>query len=433
MTAMSNRLRPLLRHVLSERTGEQHGALQPSGLVDEKPSAASSVPVAAEQDLPAAPVDPLLKQRFPGFNPLSMFAAPGEQPRVTLVLDGRDLDLLSCQPNPALALLSQLAEQRGAHARVVTRRRKLDSRHFRTSTAACSLRWPTEVELVHADVEEDTAIDLLANELFITTCCETTWSVQQSVAEQRIVYLLSEDERLRYPSGEEQLRCSTALRSPSVRFVVASRCLFEHFVKEGFDSIREHGTWFEPAFPPSRYHPEQPRSGRKAFLFFARPDEPSSLYRRGLSVLEQAFACGAIDPQEWELYFVGKDLTPPRHPFPIAPVLVQDPDGPAYASLLRRTHAGLVLRDAPAPSLAALELAACGAQVVTNRYGDDKQQQHENLLYRDLDVGDLVSGVAEAVQRAGDLSRSRASLPDSPFARDWRSALAPVLQLLAEE
>ncbi|MFO0572482.1 MAG: hypothetical protein U1A78_00645 [Polyangia bacterium] len=390
---------------------------------------------------PARDIERIQSERFPALRPLHLTAQRGEEARITLVTDGREPGLLLGQPSLALVLASRLAAQRGARLRIVTRHAPIDARRFQTLCAACGSAWPSDVEQVHADVAADTSLGLLRDELFLTTDSATTWSVKQSLAEQRIVYLVSEDERQRYPAGDERALCDETLRSPHVRFVLTSRRLLAHFAKEGFANIRERGVCLEPAFPPSQYHAEAQSGGRKGFLFYARPDEPAALYYRGLSVLKQAILRGALDPYEWEICLVGKGVTvPPALPLQTQPTIVNDPAWPEYVALLRRMRAGLVLRDAPELGRAALELAACGAHVVTNRPAapDDRDATAEaedttgaGLVCRDLDVMSLVDGVAEAVRRAR--GGPEAASERTGLVRDWDAALAPVLRhLLAE-
>lgn len=386
---------------------------------------------------PAEDIEHLRSERFPDLRPLRLYAQRGEEPRITLLTDGREPGLLLGQPSLALLLASRLAAQRGARLRIVTRHARIDARRFETLRAACASTWPSDVEQVHADAASGTQLGLLRDEIFITTDAAATWSAKQSLAEQRIVYLLSEDERQRYPAGDERVLCDETLRSPHVRFVLTSRSLLAHFEREGLTHLRERAVCLEPAFPPSQYYAEAPGGGRKGFLFYARPDEPASLYYRGLSVLKQAILRGALDPCEWEISLVGKGVTvPPALPLQTPPPIVSDPAWPEYAALLRRVRAGLVLRDAPEPGRAALELAACGAYVVTNRPAApgataDETTGAAGLVCRDLDVASLVDGVAEAVRRAR--SGPEAARDRRGVLRDWDAALAPVLRhLLAE-
>jgi hypothetical protein len=199
---------------------------------------------------------------------------------------------------------------------------------------------------------------------------------------------------------------------------------------------------FEPAldrrlFYPQRREPNRPRR----LVFYARPSAPRNLYELGLVSLRRAVDRGAFR-SGWELWFIGESISPIDlgQGVTIRPAPWMDYAG--YAEFLRGTDLGLSLMLSPHPSYPPLELAACGAEVVTNSYGVKTADRLRALAPRlrvalpeiDAVTTELLAAAAAIEQR---LSTSGDALPlpqDSELTglvpSDWETAFAPVLEAL---
>jgi hypothetical protein len=240
-----------------------------------------------------------------------------------------------------------------------------------------------------------------------------------------------------YGMGDDRLRCQEILSDRDIRFVVNSRLLFEHFSDEGFSNVRERGAWFEPAFPDTTYYMvDRRKSARESpkmnFLFYARPNNQRNLYFRGIEVISDAIERGVLDANSWQIHFVGKDLTEFLLPGGVKPILSENLAWLDYAALIRRTDLGLSLMYTPHPSYPPLDLAACGAVAITNRYGRKTSlaQYSNNILCVEDDVESLVDGIATGVALAKDWERRITNYQLSGLNRDWVQAFEPVLQKL---
>jgi len=191
--------------------------------------------------------------------------------------------------------------------------------------------------------------------------------------------------------------------------------------------------WFEPAFPSARAEllPRRP-DGKKHFLFYARPNNLRNLYWRGLEVIEACLEEGILNPQDWEIHFVGQDLEDLILPRGVRPRLGQNLPWAEYVELVRRMDVGLSLMDTPHPSYPPLDLAAAGAVVVTNRHGSKVSlaRYSENIICVEPTVDGLKRGIADAIELAADEPRRAANHARNRLARDWQVALEPVLQRL---
>lgn len=377
----------------------------------------------------------LIQRRFSYLEPLAMFDTPHEPARVTVVTDGINVGSSFGGVGTSLIMAAQMAKRLNAAIRVVTRTDPADAANFGAVLAANHVPWDGNVDFVHSSVEDGQPVAVGPDDVFLTTSWWTTAAVRRAVNPARIICLVQEDERMFYPHGDDRLRCHETLSDPAVRMIVNSRLLFEHFVDgpEPLADLRDRAVWFEPAFPASildgRHRSDG--SGRRRFFFYARPNNLRNLYWRGLEAIAAVMEDGLLDPEEWDVFFVGRDLEKLVLPGGVPPHLRQNLPWAEYVDLVRTMDAGLCLMDTPHPSYPPLDLAASGAVVVTNRHGRKTSllSYSSNILCVEPTVVGLRQGIKDALAMASDIGRRTASCREG-IETDWASALAPALEFL---
>jgi SAM-dependent methyltransferase len=387
------------------------------------------------QPSPPRPLDHAVRERFETLQPLRAFAIPRvARPRVNLVTDSINKGSLFGGVGTAIVFSALLAERLNCALRVITRTERADERNFGEVLESNGISWRRNVEFTYADFGDTRVqVEIGDKDLFVTTSWWTTWVVRETVGEDRIIYLLQEDERMFYPYGDDHLRCTEILKSSGMRFVVNSWFLYDHLVAEGFSNIEARGRWFEPSFPEGTSPAEDPApDGKENFFFYARPNNLRNLFYLGLDVIDRAVSSRVLDLDRWELFFVGKDLPSLTVGSSYRPQLIENLSWGEYVTLVRRMALGLCLMYSPHPSYPPLDLAARGAVVVTNRFGNkrDLSMYSRNILCRDPDVGSLVQAVAEGVRLVGDLNERTRNFRESVFLRDWSVSFDGVLDWL---
>jgi hypothetical protein len=329
---------------------------------------------------------------------------------------------------------TELAKRFGGRLRIVTETEPPPPGNVGNVFAAHGIDCQQEIEFCYAPRGDRNRGEVAfgRGDLFVTTSWWTTWNARQSVPARQILYLLQEDERMFYPYGDLHLRCSEVLADPDLRFVVNSRLMFEHLVASGLDNIGRSGVWFEPAFPLHSYHwPERvpAPTNKHHFLFYARPWNSRNLYVRGLQAIGAAIQDGVLDPDEWDMTFVGRDLTPIVLPRDVKPRLMQNLPWTEYAALIRGVDVGLSLMYTPHPSYPPLDVAACGGVAVTNQFGrkTSLNQYSRNIICVPADVASLVDGIAQGTILAANEVTRRRNYENSGLGRDWTAAFEPVL------
>jgi hypothetical protein len=376
-----------------------------------------------------------LDERFPNLRPLRVYASTSAPKRISMVTDSINSGSLFGGVGTALIFATLLARRMERPLRIITRSEPPTPANCRTVLEANGIPWQGDVDFVFSsrDTSNGRLVDVADGDLFVTTSWWTTSAVRASVDPANIIYLVQEDERRFYPEGDESIRCAEVLADPRITCVVNSKPLFDYLFAAA-DPRQRAPTWFEPAFPAFLTPREQPATGKRKFIFYARPKNLRNLYYRGLEAISGAIECGHLDPSAWDFFFIGRDLEPVALPRGVRPTLIENLGWHDYQQLLRRMDLGLSLMASPHSSYPPLDLAAAGAAVVTNTFGSDKRsldQYSTNIICCDPDVASLVAGIGQGVALANDLARRSANHRTSKFLTDWSAVFAPICDQLA--
>ena len=391
----------------------------------------------------SADVTELMLRRFPNIQPLPTCLAPRPKlGRVSLVTDSIGKGSLFGGVGTALIFAAQVANRTSSTLRIVVRTEAPASKNVAQVLDAYAIKLNHEIQFSFVPVGKsegfsaseaaEKSLDIFPDELFITTSWWTTAAALPSVPRASIFYLLQEDERMFYPFGEERAQCERVLRTQDIRFIVNTRLLYEHLIDSGLEHLRENGRWFEPAFPRSLFH-ERTRvsGGRKRFFFYARPNNPRNLFLLGLAVIDRAVNEGVLDLDQWEVLLVGKDIPGVTLGDGNNPQRCEELDWQAYADLVGTIDLGLSLMYTPHPSYPPLDLAASGAVVVTNKFGNkqDLFDYSRNIICADLDVESLVQALREGVALANAMETRRRNYSASALGTDWSLAFDETFDL----
>lgn len=382
----------------------------------------------------AVSVDQLLRLQFPSLQPLSVYTAPGPRSRLNLVTDSISKGSLFGGVGTAIILAILIAKHSDAKLRVVTRTEAPDKQGFAQVLECAGIDFQDNVEFVHAGISDRKAqLDICEGDRFLTTSWWTTASVLGSVPAEKVDYLLQEDERMFYPVGDEWIRCNEILTRQDIRFIINTELLYQHLLSTGLGNLAKSGVWFEPAFPEAvfREADKAKKQGTKRRLFFyARPNNMRNLFYRGIEVLDKAVVSGLIDPKEWEIYCVGKDVPRIKLGGFFEPIRIPVMSWKEYGSFIASVDVGFCLMATPHPSYPPLDLIATGAIVVTNKFGlkQELDRYSNNILCCDTDVDALLAGLEVALKSARNLRDADSG--SSLLSRSWPESLAAVIKHL---
>ena len=381
---------------------------------------------------PAVPAAQMLAGRFAQCAALPVFTVPRTSlPRISIVTDSINKGSLFGGVGTAMIMAALLVKARGARLRIITRTEPAHQANLHSVLTLYGMAMEHEVEFAFAHVQApQAAVNVYADELFITTSWWTTECTLAAIAPVRVLYVLQEDERMFYPAGDDQLRCTRTLLNTQVHVAVNTHGLLEHLAHSGLAHLRQQAVAFEPAFPRDLYkRREQPARAKRRLMFYARPNHLRNLFYFGLEVIDQAVARGLIDTQAWEIHFVGAHVptvtlcdgtVPSRH----EQLPWQD-----YAELLGSIDVGLCLMCTPHPSYPPLDLAAAGGVVVTNRYGPKTELTAycENILSAELTLDNMLATLKQAMALALNEPERQRRHAARGMHSDWVGAFGEVV------
>ncbi len=381
-------------------------------------------------------VNEMISTRFESLRPLSMYLVPpSPHPRVNIVTDSIARGSLFGGVGTALIFGTLLANRMGADLRIITRTEKAQAENVDHILSVYGLALQGEIDFKFLpSYEQKQNLDFSTSDLFITTSWWTTAATLGSVPSASIIYLLQEDERMFYPFGDDRLRCEAILRNREIRFVLNTRLLFDHLVADGLSNLTQQGSWFEPAFPTTVFRPRpHPTQGKRKFIFYARPNNLRNLFYLGIEVINAAIAQQVLDPQEWEIIFVGKDIPDLSFEGGVVPTKLENLSWSDYAELAGTIDLGLSLMYTPHPSYPPLDLAASGAVVVTNRFGgkQDLDRYSANLICADAECDALVDALRQGVALARNNGQREKNFQANGLCLDWNIAFSETIERIA--
>ncbi|PKO12958.1 MAG: hypothetical protein CVU39_21200 [Chloroflexi bacterium HGW-Chloroflexi-10] len=380
-------------------------------------------------------IENIIGERFSSLYPLKGFYSQLPGKRINVVTDSINSGSLFGGVATALILSSLMAEEWDCALRIITRTEKPKTENFYRILQLNNIPFSKNVEFIYAPTWDFKAeFPVMDGDVFLTTSWWTTWSTREAFGSKKIIYLLQEDERTFYPYSDDRFRCVNVFEDPQIRFVINTKLLYDHFVNDGLNSIRDHGFWFEPSFPENLLYFEEQQKNKYNFFFYARPINLRNLYYLGIDVINSAVQKNILNPDEWNFNFVGKDLPQKRLQNFYNANVYQNIPWSEYAQLVRGMDLGLSLMYSPHPSYPPFDLAASGAVVVTNKYGlkQNLDFYSKNILCFDLNKDALVEGLRQGVALARNSALRMSNYRDNSIQSNWKTSFADILEKLKD-
>jgi O-antigen biosynthesis protein len=389
-------------------------------------------------------VSEVIRARFLASRPLETYLIPEPSiPRISLVTDSIGSGSLFGGVGTALLLAAHLANRSNAALRIVTRTEVPSPLNAAQILGAYGIRLKHDIQLAFCPSAVNSAdsqniagaagLDIHPSETFVTTSWWTTAATLPSVPHSSIIYLLQEDERMFYPFGDDRVQCERILNNQDIRFVINTRLLYDHLIASGLDQLKRNGSCFEPAFPKSLFHERQRElGGKKRFFFYARPNNLRNLFYVGIDIIDKAVNEGILDLEQWDILLVGNHIPNVTFGDGYLPERCEGLDWEAYADLVGTVDLGLCLMYTPHPSYPPFDLAASGAVVVTNKFGNkqDLSSYSRNIICAELNTEASLDALRAGAALAQDKEARARNFAASGLSADWAQSFEPILQWL---
>lgn len=219
---------------------------------------------------------------------------------------------------------------------------------------------------------------------------------------------------------------------PLINSSSLARALFNIGADSFADSaFIESSLIFEPAVDRSYFYAQKRRNKKKIFGLYSRfhSQHSRNLVETALEAIAIVAGGGYLSEDEWEIHCFGApDHAPIRFANGIATKMLPWLDFEAYAAQIRSCDAGMALMCSPHPGYMTLELAASGAETVTNTYLSKNMGYLSNLSANIHPAAPTAPALADALIAALDRvngkteKQGQIALPDS-----WSRAFSPIL------
>jgi hypothetical protein len=369
-------------------------------------------------------VSAIFAERFPTLSPLSCYQTPNrDRVRINIVTDSINAGSLFGGVITALVFAFHLASKNHADVRIITRSEEAEKFRINEVLENIGISFNGQIEFLYAHFASNVEIDICEKDQFITTSWWTTYSTLKTIPVNKIIYLLQEDERMFYPYGDDHLLANEIMSNSKLKYIINTKLLYDHLISTGLDNIQKNGLYFEPAFDKANYYLDKTIEKQKLKLFFyARPNNLRNIFYRGIEILDKAINLQIIDTNEWEIYLVGKDI-PNNLTFTngYQPKIISNLNYDEYGNFIRTVDLGFSLMYTPHPSYPPLDLAACGAVVVTNSCGikSNLTMYSENIITVSVDEDSLLNGLIEGVALAKNQEQRIANYETNKLNTNW--------------
>jgi hypothetical protein len=355
--------------------------------------------------------------------------------RISMITDSVGSSSLFGGVGTALIFSALLANRSDAQLRIITRTERAQPQNLEHFLSLYNIKLKHEIIFQFAAFyDQSYEVDVTGEDIFITTSWWTTAATIPSVASRSIIYLLQEDERMFYSYGDERYKCDAVLKNKEIRFLINTQLLFDHLVKNGLPQLEQRGLWFEPAFPNSIYNTKTKENleQKLKLFFYARPNNPRNLFELGIEILDKAISQHILDINEWDIFFVGKDIPNISFSSGYIPKKFENLSWAEYADFIGTVDCGLSLMYTPHPSYPPLDLAASGAVVVTNRFGNkqDLTSYSKNIICADLDTDSLLEAIKQAICLVQNANLRKENYQQNGLLTDWQVAFNDVIEQL---
>lgn len=299
----------------------------------------------------------------------------------------------------ALRVGAELARQRTMALRVVCTDTPSRDSDLKGHIEQMAIDAPMDTELINVHLRSLMPLDLRLDDLVVATTWWTAFLAESITRSRTFVYVVQDDESTFYAPGDYSVLAAASYSIVNAVPLVNSSVLLDHLRLTQPQMFDAETAVFEPAIDRVSFHREEGRPDTRTLFFYARPDVPRNLFQVGLQALDLA-ARDSYFGDDWEFVMAG---TADRSVELSGQRVIRGKgklDLPDYARLARRVDVGLSLMASPHPSYPPLELAACGAEVVTNSFAGkrDLSRYSPNIVT----VNPAPSSIAHALRAAHD-------------------------------
>jgi hypothetical protein len=383
----------------------------------------------------------LYNERFRNIQPIKYIKVEREKYRINIVTDSVKKESLFGGVATSLILATLFANKYNFSLRIVTRETENNPIDFEDFLKLMNISIPKEVEYF-SDYDRNNSgrysgIETSDKDIYLSTSWWTTKVVEEINFRKDFFYILQEVESFFYPSGDEQILCTTTLLKKNVKYIINSKLLYDYYLQNNHNNVTENGIYFEPAFPEDIYSSGNTKNidkkNKYKLFFYARPNNPRNMFYTGIKILEEAISAGIINKDDWDIYFAGSEIDSVVFSNGMKSISLGQMTWLQYSEFIKNVDLGLCLMSTPHPSYPPLDIAASGGVVLTNKFLNKQSLYYsENIICSDLDTPSILDGFVKAVALVKDEQKREVNFQKNNIERDWGKSFEKVLEFMHE-
>ncbi len=361
-------------------------------------------------------------------------------PRVNIVTDSVADHSLFGGVATALILGNFLSLELGLGLRILTNdqsSRALVRRLFKTN--GLTLNPHIEVSQLRGHGQD---VEIVSErDVFVATSWWSAASLLPAPNSNPIVYLIQEDERTFYPTGDQYLLAERMMNNPDFLRVVNSSNLYDHLRQTGIAFSSSNSSHFEPSFSEARKFRKDSAAltenpAELKLLFYGRPNHQRNLYYTGLQALETFLMRVDDSPVKISVTCTGDPIDPnPQFSNGTRMNFLGALNWDGYMKRLADFDLVLSLMASPHTSYPPLDALSVGCRVVSNTWpGKPKASELGNGIYlASADPDDIASELNRAVEDLCLERTSRVTVAADAHPRyhkEWREQFDSTLAFL---
>ncbi len=390
----------------------------------------------------AKKVTDILSEKLWIARPLKTIKEDNDVVRLNIVTDDIGKKSLFGGVATSLILATMLCVRNGWTLRIVTRWTPCNLGDYYTFLNIYGLDAPKKVEAYSDERQSGTEFNyrlpVSDKDIFLATSWWSAKSILESKINNRIMYIIQEEETFFYAYSDDRFWCEQIMKSDRIDYIVNSKLLFDYLKNHGYDTLTQNAMFFEPAFSEKLYHPDEKtfdaKDMRKRKMFFyGRPMNPRNLYYFGLECLDEALKRGIIDTDIWDIYLAGYDVEDICFSNGYIPKMNGAMPWNAYAAFARTVDLSFSLMYTPHPSYPPFDMLCSGAVVLTNEFENKKDLTYsDNMIMAKLEKEDILAGFEKAIALADNLPKRKENYLKNNICRSWEESFSAIIPVLEE-
>lgn len=375
----------------------------------------------------------MMNSYFRESTPLNTLRIDSPKMRLNIVYNGFDSSCFFGGKATALILAVLFANRYNYGLRIISQ--KPEKKVFYEFLELFNLEYKGEVEFYSTEQEEK-LLEVGKNDHFLCTM----WSNADAVLNTptitgKIFYIMQEVETFFYDHGDTHLRCFNTLTDKRLIPIVNTKLLYDYFKNHGYENVN-NGISFEPSFLKKLYSPSKESFSKKKdykLFFYARPTHQRNLFYFGLSVINQAFLKGILNPKEWKVYLAGDKGVPDfRFDTNVKVEKLGLMKWKEYSEFISTIDLCYSTIYTPHPSYPPFDFVTSGAVVLTNKYENkgDLHMYSKNIISGELKEDDMLKKLAEAVELVKNPAERKKNFQSNNINTNWEVSFKEILPFM---